>query len=232
MGQKLARGEMSGRSEIAGRAEISDQMSQDRAAGGPSDELWPEASTMSWPVLGRTKWALWLNVFVPGAGLIALQRMAAGVAVLVGFAPLAQVAVLGLFIMPGTIGMPVTTFATIGAVLAWLIVQLLLFRRLRELQDSDRQLRACSLIGEAREDVLVGRWASAKRALEEAATFDDEQPELNWLLAQIMTATSRSSLAKKQWRRLQQVDKVGRHSSHVEEALLHGVVDGQERAAR
>jgi len=216
MGQELAGSEVS-RTE-ADAASEADPPTEEYAAG-PLDEASFGARMLEWPVLRRCRWALWLNMLVPGAGLIGLQRQRAGLAVAILFGLTGQVAAVGLLIAPQSIGQVVTAGATVGAGLAWLVGQILLLKRLNELQDPARRLAAARWIEQAREAVLTAGWAEASRALREASRYDDEQPDLNWLLAKVMTATSRSDLAAKQWRRLRQVDKAGRYAKEVERYL-------------
>lgn len=212
MGQKLAGSEVSyGQEGVDPKVGVPEQ----RHLVGQLEEAQAE-SVLDWPVLRRCRWALWLNIVVPGAGLIGLQRLGAGLATAVGFGLTAQIAAVGLLIGPQSLGPLITVGATIGGALAWLVSQVLLLKRVGELQDTERRIGAARHIDQAREAVFAGRWAEAHAALKEASRYDDEQPDLNWLLAKVMTATGRSDLAARQWRRLRQVDRVGRYAKEVE----------------
>ncbi len=174
----------------------------------------------------RLRWALWLNVAVPGAGLIALQRALPGLAVAGSFALFGEVALLGLLILPRTLG-GVATVACSLAGLVWAVGQMFLLRRMNELQDVQLRLHASVRIEQAREAVAAAEWRDAGDLLADAAGYDDEQPDLNWLLAKVSTAVQPSDKAVWQWHRLDQVDQRGRYAAEIRETIL---VLGQQEA--
>lgn len=183
------------------------------------DLLRIEALDLHWPALRRGRWALWLNVLVPGAGLVALQQPMPGLLLTAVFLLSAETALFGLLLVPQAIDGVATTVAATAAGACWFVLQVLLMRRLRELHNPEYRLQAAARIEQAREAVLTGEWALARQLLEEAAQYDPEQPELNWLLAKVCTAVGRSDVAVRQWRRLRQVDHAGRYQADIEQAL-------------
>lgn len=183
------------------------------------DLLWIESLGLHWPALRRSRWTLWLNILAPGSGLIALQRESAGLPLALCFALSAQTALLGLLVIPKAIGSAITIAAVALSAVIWLTAQVLLLRRLHDLQDLERQIQAAARIEQAREAVLVGQWGPARQLLFEAAEYDIEQPELNWLLAKVYSAVARSDQAARQWRRLRQVDRSAKYESDAASAL-------------
>ncbi len=175
-----------------------------------------------WPSVRRLRWALWLNVIVPGAGLIALQRERPGVAVAAVFAVAAQVALAGLLLVPAMITRDAVTAAALVAAGAWLVGQVLLLGRMGQVQDAQERLMASARVEQARDAFLAGEWAEALALLRAAATYDDELADLNWLSAQVHTAVDTSDKARRQWRRLAQVDRAGRYESDIRRALSTG----------
>lgn len=189
-----------------------------------------EAQLRDWPAQGRLRRALWLNVLAPGVGSILLQRPRQGLVVAVAFLLCAQVTLLGLLIMPLLLGPLVPLTAPLaGAV--WLLGQILLRRRMQELQDPQLRLQASARIEQAHQAVAAAlaaeahaepgeaAYVDALELLAEAAAHDDEQPDLNWLLARAQTAVFGSDKATPQWRRLDQVDKRGRFQAEIHQAL-------------
>ncbi len=185
-----------------------------------------------WPVLQRLRWALWLNVAAPGAGLMALQRPYNGLGVAAAFFLSAETALLGLLVMPVLLGRVAPTAICMAAV-AWLASQVLMLRRMHELQDLQLRLHASTRIEQAREAVSAATvaqasdtdgeaaeaWMEATKLLADAAAYDDEQPDLNWLLAKARTATGPHNEARRQWRRLDQVDSRGRYEGEIRQML-------------
>lgn len=178
-----------------------------------------ECMGLCWPGQARSRWALWLNALVPGTGLIALQRGSAGLPLAISFFVTTETSLFGLLIMPKAMGSTITTAAMILSAVIWLIAQILLLRRISDVHDLEHQIQAALRIDQARQAVLLAEWGNAKRLLEEAADYDAEQPELNWLLAKVLSAVSRSDVAACQWRLLRQVDRSGRYAQDIERAL-------------
>lgn len=197
------------------RAELASQ----RWRAMPVEELAQiEDLPREWPALGRLRWALWLNAAVPGAGLIGLQRSAAGLAISGAFLVCAEMALVSLLVLPRTLG-ELGTYAACLAAAAWIAGQVMLLRRMGELQDTTLRVHASTRIEQARMAVEAQAWTEAAEMLGEAAAYDDEQPDMNWLLAKVHSATRSSDKAARQWRRLDQVDQRGRYQSEVRQAL-------------
>jgi hypothetical protein len=204
-----------------------------------------------WPVMRRLRWALWLNAVAPGAGLIALQRPLTGLVLAAGFLLSAETALLGLLVMPLSLGGLVTA-CTVVAAAVWVIAQILLMGRMNDLQDRQLRLHASTRIEQARQAVAAAQaaeagrptgvergagadapapseaspvnvaaeaWTDAARLLADAARYDDEQPDLNWLRAKVCTAVCTCRRAIRQWRRLDQVDRTGRYEADIRKAL-------------
>lgn len=177
-----------------------------------------EALPRDWPALGRLRAALWLNAAVPGLGLILLQRPRAGLGLSFCFLLLAEMALLAVLVLPLSLGHLATTAACLAAV-CWIVAQVLLLRRMGHLQDTHLRLLASARIEQAGQAVMDGQWVQAAKLLGEAAQYDDEQPELNWLLAKACTAIGPRKRARRQWQRLDQVDHRGRYEAEVRQAL-------------
>lgn len=177
-----------------------------------------EALPRDWPVLGRLRAALWLNAAAPGLGLILLQRPRMGLALAFCFLLLAEIALLAVLVLPLSLGHWATTASCLAAV-CWITSQTLLLRRMGHLQDTHLRLLASTRIEQARQAVTDGQWIQAAKMLGEASQYDDEQPELNWLLARACTAIGPHNRARRQWKRLDQVDRRGRYDAEIRQAL-------------
>jgi hypothetical protein len=177
-----------------------------------------EALPRDWPALARLRTALWLNAAAPGLGLILLQRPRVGFMLALGFFFLAETALLAVLLMPLTLGGWATAASCLAAAF-WIAAQVLLLRRMNHLQDPHLRLYASSRIELARQAVVDGQWVQAAKMLTDAAHYDDEQPELNWLLARVCAAIGPHNRARRQWRRLDQVDSRGRYENEIRQAL-------------
>jgi hypothetical protein len=161
---------------------------------------------------------LWLNAAAPGLGLILLQRPRVGLALAFSLLLCAETALLAVLVMPLTLGGWATTASCLAAT-CWIAAQVLLLRRMGHLQAPHLRLYASSRIELARQAVADGQWVQAAKMLTEAAHYDDEQPELNWLLARVCTAIGPHNRARRQWQRLDQVDRRGRYEDEIRQAL-------------
>ncbi len=190
-----------------------------------------EALPRDWPALGRLRRALWLNALAPGSGLIALQRPRLGLALAAGFLASAELGLLGVLVMPLWLD-TCTVAASVAAAGLWIAAQALLLRRMGQVQDPHLRLYASSRIELAGQAAAAGEWSRARALLRQAAQYDDEQPELNWLLARMYAAAGAAGLARRQWRRLDQVDRRGRFEAEIREALRPKAGQGTRRPVR
>lgn len=177
-----------------------------------------EALPRDWPARDRLRIALWLNAAAPGAGLIALQRPRPGLILAVGFFLSAQAALLGILVMPLSLGR-VAMAASCLAAFFWIAAQVLLLHRASHLEDSHVRLYVSCQIEKARQAIADAQWTQAADVLRQSADYDDEQPDLNWLLARVQTAVGPHKQARRQWRRLDQVDRRGRYEEEIRQAL-------------
>jgi len=223
------RGEVGSADGAAGQAQPL-QPVEGNAHGGEIGDGWPEvvdAEGMEWPVIGRCWWASMLNLVLPGAGLIALQREKVGCLVLAGFAVAAEAGLVGVLVAPAAVGLWWTVGALVFAAACWVAGQVLLLRRVGEIADGKARSEAARLILAGREAILAGNWSEARRLLAGAARYDDEQPELNYLLGRLKSIVGRSDEAARQWKRLRQVDRSGRYRAEWEQYLRVGGETGK-----
>jgi hypothetical protein len=73
--------------------------------------------------------SVWLNLFLPGCGLIHAGRDRAGVAYAAAFVASAQIALLGWLVAPAAIPLRLTLAAGVAAVVIYLAAQRALWRR-------------------------------------------------------------------------------------------------------
>jgi hypothetical protein len=144
------------------------------------------------------------------------------------FAVAAEIALAGLLLVPAVLGPRAVMVAAVVAGGAWLVGQVLLLRRAGQVHDAQERLLASARVEQAREALLSGEWAETGALLREAATYDDELADLNWLLAQMQTAVATSDKARRQWRRLEQVDRSGRYEPDIRRALDIGTTKGPD----
>ena len=167
----------------------------------------------------RRSVAPWLNLIVPGAGLILLRWEWLGLALAMLFCLCAQIGLWGRWIVPASIPGWVTTSALAGAVLVWVAAQYTLVIRLRDAFGPGVKhdiIRLCRLAEQALAD---GTYDQAEELLRVALTLNDEDPRVNTLWAQLMTALGKFHHARQAWHRVLQLSRTRAERRHAFEAL-------------
>ncbi|MCK4658632.1 MAG: tetratricopeptide repeat protein [Phycisphaerae bacterium] len=167
----------------------------------------------------RKSVALWLNVLVPGGGLILLRREWLGLVLALLFCLCVQIGLWGMFIVPASIPGWVTSSALFGAVLVWICAQYTLVLRLRQAFGPGIERQIVHLCELAKRAVASGDYARAEEFLEVALTLNDEDPHVNTLWAQLMTALGRFDRARPAWVRVVQLSEEGFVKRQAVEAL-------------
>jgi len=160
-----------------------------------------------------------LNLLVPGAGLILLRREWLGLSLAVAFTVLAQIAILGWWIVPLDFPDALTWGAGIGAALTWGHAQWLLHCR-ATLVGAPAFISQLADLRQRAEDALRrGDHAEAQRMLWIALRADDEDVELAVLWAQLMAAKGDRAGARRGWRRVLALATAGEHRRAARQAL-------------
>ena len=167
----------------------------------------------------RRSIAPWLNIIVPGAGLILLRREWLGLVLAMLFCLFAQIGLWGLFIVPASIPGWITAGALAGAGLTWIGAQYTLVIRLRRAfgPGTAREVeRLCRLAEEA---IAAADYTKAEELLLVAMTLNDEAPRVNVHWAQLMTAMGRFRHARQAWNRVVQLSRTSTEQRQAAEAL-------------
>ena len=167
----------------------------------------------------RKSIAPWLNIVVPGAGLILLRREWLGLVLALLFCLCAQIGLWGLYIVPVSIPGWITSSALCGAVLAWIGAQYTLVIRLRQAFGPGVQREITHLCWLADQAIANGEYDQAEEHLLVALTLNDEAPGVNALWAQLMTALGRFHHARQAWNRVVQLSHDGPQKRQAIEAL-------------
>lgn len=157
----------------------------------------------------RKGWAIVLNLAVPGSGLIVLRREWLGLAAAALFGILAQVALLGLLLLPATIPAWLTTLSVSLALFVWLGAQWLLWMRWRTATGPGMERQLSALCERAADALSRQAFAEAAEILEVALTVNDEDLAVNVKWAELMTVTGQFPKARQAWRRILSLDRSG-----------------------
>jgi len=133
-----------------------------------------------------------LNMLLPGTGLIVLRREWLGVCLVVLFGMCGHVAVAGWLIAPETIPPRSSGLALALAVSAWILAQWL-YRR-QKVFLTQRAAGLDILLREARSALQSYDLATARRALESGLALDDENVQLQDL-ARMLESVERERVA-------------------------------------
>lgn len=157
----------------------------------------------------RGCWAAVLNVLVPGSGLIVLRQDRLGGMLSFVFAVGALLGLWGLWIVPGSIPLPVAIAGGAGAVVMWVASQWLVWRRMsRVLGDTARRHleRCCELAA----DAMANRRLNVAGAyLREALLLNDEVTHVRVQWARLLVALGRFPDARAAWEAVLDLDEEG-----------------------
>lgn len=153
----------------------------------------------------RKRFALILNLIVPGAGLILLQRDGLGLVISLLFCVCAQIGLWGWWIVPASVPRWITFSGMAGAGVVWLGAQYLLRARMRTAFAPGIEHEIERLCAEARQAFDAGEFAQAEELLLVALTLNDEDVRVNALWAELMTSLGRFQNARRAWRRVIQL---------------------------
>ena len=168
---------------------------------------------------GQVGWAVLCNVVAPGSGLITLRREWLGLTLALLFSLLAQVALLGAWVVPAAIPGWVTTASFSAAVLVWLAAQWRLWVRIRSATGPELERQLSVLRQRAADAQARNEHAEAIEILQVAMTLNDEDLAANIQWAQIMTLVGRFRPARAAWRRVLRLDRNSQHRREAIEAL-------------
>lgn len=157
----------------------------------------------------RARIAIFVNVLVPGSGLIVLRREWLGLAVAVLFTVLAQIAVFGRWIVPQDVPAWVSGGASLAAGAVWGLAQWLGWAQARFNESAELRRELEMLRARAEEALARGDNAAARRELLAAGSLDDEDVACLALWARLMTETGETAAARRAWRRVVALDAKG-----------------------
>lgn len=135
------------------------------------------------------------------------------------FAVLAQLAVMGLFVIPAHIPPTLAYGASVGAAATWSIAQWAGWRQAR-LVLGPANRRELQLLHDAVAAALdEHRFPDAEDLLRVAMRIDDEDVRLHLLRARLAMLTDRVDIARVAWRRVTQLDTAGKHREEATNGL-------------
>lgn len=168
----------------------------------------------------RLRFAVALNLLLPGSGLILARRPWLGFTLAMLFTGCAQVTLWGAWIAPEMVSTPLLAVAAGAAALWWIAAQGLLLRQLRRIPSpTDRLSQLATCFALADQAVVEGRFAEARGALDVALTVDDENPETYAKLARLTARVGRYGEARRAWRSVADLDREGRYHREMVQAL-------------
>lgn len=170
----------------------------------------------------RLRFAIVLNVLLPGCGLIPVRRPLLGFAVAMLFTACAQVTLWGAWIAPEMVSTPLLAGAAGAAALLWIAAQWLLLRQLRRIPNpTDRRSQLATCFALAEQAVVEGRFTEARGALDVALTVDDENTETYARLARLTAKVGSYDEARRAWRMVEELDLGGVYRREMIQALEH-----------
>ena len=169
----------------------------------------------------RSQAAIWVNVLIPGAGLIILRREWLGSTVALLFGMLAGSGIWGCLITPASVGAWTVGLMLTGAALIWLGGQVLLRRQLAVFNDPSRAREVERLRQQAADSASAGNYTEALSMLRLALSLNDEDLDTLVQQADLLTALGRFREARRAWRQVEWLDRRRHYRRRVVEALQH-----------
>lgn len=154
-----------------------------------------------------------LNILLPGTGLILRRREWLGLSLAMIFAICGNAAIAGWMIAPRTLPPRLTSSSAALAGFAWVLAQYLHFRQGRILARTRHSLEA--LLAEARAAMAERDFAAARRALDHGVALDDEDVELHVLRARLLEMEGNRQAGREEWRLVMKLD---RRKQYIREA--------------
>ena len=136
-------------------------------------------------IMKRYRYAIFLNVLIPGSGLIVLRREWLGLSISVLFSLFAQIVIFGWLIVPLDIPKWAVTASVAGLAAVWGLSQYLVFARIRQVSSPELARELHILRTRAREMMDRGEYAEARQVLLLARSVDDEDAESAVLWAKL-----------------------------------------------
>lgn len=148
-----------------------------------------------------------LNLLVPGAGLILLGDVAAGLAFCLLFAILLNLCLAGWLLIPDEVPPPwrITSLAVATGTCA--LAQLRCAHRLRWEREQREARRRREVLADVQRLAAEGRVAEAWERLEPLAALSDRDLLIAWRVAQVLTAKRDVEAALAAWQRLRRLDR-------------------------
>jgi len=150
----------------------------------------------------RRTWALVLSAIAPGTGLVLLRREWLGLAIALLFALVAQLALWGLFIVPDVIPQWLSVCSALIAGAVWLGGWPLVLARIRNVLGPEATSGFSLLCQRARDALEQRQFAQARDLLRLAFSINDEDIEVHYLMARLMTVVGNRREATKAWERV------------------------------
>ena len=168
----------------------------------------------------RLRFAIVLNVLLPGSGLILARKHWLGSMLAMLFTGFGQLTLWGAWIAPEIVSPVLLGVAAGSSAMLWIAAQGLLLRQLRRIPGpEDRQSQVATCFALADQAVVEGRFAEARGALDVALTVDDENPETYAKLARLTAQVGRYGEARRAWRSVADLDREGRYHREMVQAL-------------
>lgn len=167
----------------------------------------------------RERVARIVNLLVPGSGMILLRREWLGITLAALFTVVAQIAILGYWVVPLDIPRWLTTTGAVVTIAVWLLAQWLVWRRAGLLSAPALASELVELRQRAADALARNDHAEAHRVLLVTLSVDDEDVESAVLWARLMTAMGREDEARRGWRRVLALDAPEDHRTAAQNAL-------------
>lgn len=170
----------------------------------------------------RARWAPWINLLLPGGGLILAGAVWSGLLIGVLFAACANLALAAVLLFPDEFSRTVQTLVIGLAAGSYVGAQLRLSRQVRERRAQSAAALRRRLLGEAREHLARGERAQALAAIAPLAELARRDLLVAYRFAQVLTAVGDVQAARAAWEQVRTLDRHGiyRAQTRVHEQQL------------
>ncbi len=164
--------------------------------------------------------AAWLNLLLPGAGLILVGSIATGLLIGLAFAARADLALAAALLFPDDFPPAAQLIAAVLTAAIYLLAQLRLAQTLRDLRRRAATAQRGRVLAEVQELLARGDAARAAELIRPLADQRDDDLLVVYRLAQALTAAGDVPGARVAWLRVRELDPHGIYKQQLREYLV------------
>lgn len=157
---------------------------------------------MSLPTLAQ-----WLNLLVPGAGVVLIGRAWLGLLIGIVFAVLFNGAIVAVGLIPDEVGLTARRLLVLGAAASYILAQFVMTRVVRRHRQAIEASTRFTALRQAQQALVAGDAAGAWAALGPLLPLAETDLHVAYRVAQALSASGDAAAAAAAWEHLRALDR-------------------------